>query len=89
MSREWPVIPCASQKLAMESAGFTFAPTVAHPNDGVIWTGHGITLELSEQFEIADVQTAITLAVIEALATGERRARNNFRLTLGLPPLMP
>ncbi len=89
MSREWPVIPCSSQKLAMEAAGFEFSSTTNHPNDGVHWRGHGITLELPETHAIESVQVAITIAVIEAIATGERRARNNFRLALGFPPLSP
>ena len=76
---DFPVIPCTSQKLHMEALGFQFPETTHQPDSHVCWLGHGIVVKLPETHEIESPAQAITLAVLEALAEGDRRARQQLR----------
>ena len=84
---DFSVIPCASQKRHMEDLGFQFQETTHQPDGCVCWLGHGIAIKLPETHEIESPAAAMTLAVIEALAAGELRIRNQFRELVRLPSL--
>lgn len=82
--REFSVNPCASQKLHMEQAGFTFDPKTNQPAHDVQWIGHGISVLLPETLEVPSLSTAVTLAINEAGATARRNLQKDIRTLLAL-----